>query len=219
MTSSEPLPTNVHLVSHPLLAHHLSLLRLESTHAKEFRSLLDSIASILIIDATRDYETGKVAGKAPLREFEGEEISDRIGIVPILRAGLGMVSSTLNLLPISTSVLHIGLFREKISLQPVEYYSKLPSVPNVSQILILDPLIATGGTAIACINMIIDWGIPIEKIKFVAVLASRPGVQQVLAAHPTLQLWVGQIDEELSSPEGYILPGLGDMGDRLFETQ
>lgn len=130
-----------------------------------------------------------------------------------------MVSSALSLLPSSTSVLHIGLFREKVSLQPVEYYSKLPATPSVSRVLILDPLIATGGTAIACVNMITDWGVPLERIRFVSVLGSRQGVSEVARAFPSLEIWVGQVDEELSSPQGYILPGLGDMGDRLFETQ
>lgn len=187
--SSSALPAHVHLVTHPLLAHHLSLLRLESTPAKEFRSLLDSITSVLVTEATRNLPTSRVGGKAPLRDFEGDEVAERIGIVPILRAGLGMVNSTLALLPSSTSVLHIGLFREKVSLQPVEYYSKLPATPTVSQVLILDPLIATGGTAIACVNMIVDWGIPVEKIKFLSVLGSRQGVEEVKKAFPALELW------------------------------
>lgn len=144
---------------------------------------------------------------------------DRIAIVPILRAGLGMVNSALALLPTSTSVLHIGLFREKVSLQPVEYYSKLPAQPTCSEVLILDPLIATGGTATACVNMIVDWGVPVEKVKLLCVLASEQGLREVAQTFPGLKIFVGQVDAQLTKEGGYILPGLGDCGDRLFETQ
>lgn len=115
-------------------------------------------------------------------------------------------------------MLHIGLFREKVSLQPVEYYNKLPAEPTVDQVFILDPLIATGGTAVACVQMIKDWGIPTEKIKFLCVLASEQGIKNVLEAVPGLEIWVGHADPQLSE-KGLILPGLGDTGDRLFDTQ
>ena len=121
-------------------------------------------------------------------------------------------------MPENTSVLHIGLFREKVSLQPVEYYNKLPAEPTVDQVFILDPLIATGGTAVACVQMIKDWGIPTEKIKFLCVLASEQGIKNVLEAVPGLEIWVGHADPQLSE-KGLILPGLGDTGDRLFDTQ
>ena len=137
--------------------------------------------------------------------------------MPILRAGLGMVDATLDLMPESTTVLHIGLFREKVSLQPVEYYSKLPSDPTVDRVLILDPLIATGGTAITCVNMIKEWGIPLEKIKLLSVLGSESGLQAIAKAWPELEIWIGQVDPVLNE-KGYVLPGLGDTGDRLFNT-
>lgn len=128
-----------------------------------------------------------------------------------------MVDATLTLMPESTTVLHIGLFREKASLQPVEYYSKLPSDPTVDRVFILDPLIATGGTAITCVGMIKEWGIPLNKITLLSVLGSEPGLQAIAKAWPELDIWVGQVDPILNE-KGYVLPGLGDTGDRLFKT-
>ncbi|UZJ55057.1 hypothetical protein CBS101457_004377 [Exobasidium rhododendri] len=208
---------SIHVVEHPLLKHQLANLRLASTSSKEFRQLVSTITTIIGVEAARDLDTTLVQGDGPLAHFEGEEVKERIGLVPILRAGLGMVDATLSLLPEDTSVLHIGLFREKVSLQPVEYYSKLPAEPTVDRVFILDPLVATGGTAIACVGMIKDWGIPLDKIKLLCVLGSKPGLESVLKACPGLEIWVGAVDPTLSD-KGYIMPGLGDTGDRLFNT-
>ncbi|KDN50371.1 putative uracil phosphoribosyltransferase [Tilletiaria anomala UBC 951] len=204
-------------VSHPLIKHHLSNLRLVETSARDVRSLIAQISTLLVAEATKGFATMPVQGQGPLAGFKGESLQERIGVVPILRAGLGMTDAALSLLPDNTSVLHIGLFREKVSLQPVEYYSKLPSKPTVDRVLILDPLVATGGTAVACVRMILDWGIPISKIHFLCVLASRPGLAKLTAVYPGLEIIVGAIDPELNE-KGYIVPGLGDTGDRLFDT-
>ncbi|EPQ31280.1 uncharacterized protein PFL1_01465 [Pseudozyma flocculosa PF-1] len=212
--SSNP---SVHIVSHPLIKHHLANLRLADTSPKEFRSLVGNISTVLAIEATSALATKDVQGQGPLSTFTGQQLSERIGLVPILRAGLGMTEACLDLLPENTSVLHIGLFREKVSLQPVEYYNKLPATPTVDRVLILDPLIATGGTAIACVQMIRDWGVPVDKIQFLCVLASETGVNNLLKAVPGLELWIGHVDPELNE-KGLILPGLGDTGDRLFDT-
>ncbi|PWN31805.1 putative uracil phosphoribosyltransferase [Meira miltonrushii] len=208
---------SINIVSHPLLKHHLANLRLASTSPKEFRQLISTISSIVAIEATKQLDSTHVQGQGPLSQFQGEEIKERIGLVPILRAGLGMVDATLALMPESTTVLHIGLFREKVSLQPVEYYSKLPSDPTVDRVFILDPLVATGGTAITCVNMIKEWGIPIQKITLLSVLGSESGLQAIAKAWPELDIWVGQVDPVLNE-KGYVLPGLGDTGDRLFNT-
>lgn len=179
----------VHVVNHPLVKHQLANLRLSSTSPKEFRSIIANITSTVLIQATSDLDTTAVRGTGPLSEFDGEEVKDKVGLVPILRAGLGMTNAALELLPDSTTVLHIGLFREKVSLQPVEYYSKLPSEPSVDRVYILDPLIATGGTAITCVRMINEWGIPLEKIRLLSILGSQTGLQSVQAAFPQLDIW------------------------------
>ncbi|CEH18860.1 armadillo beta-catenin plakoglobin [Ceraceosorus bombacis] len=216
--SSSKSNSQIHKVAHPLLSTHLANLRLATTSPKQFRELVRNITTVLVVEATKDLGVHQVQGEGPLAKFEGEEISGRIGLVPILRAGLGMVDAALALLPENTSVQHIGLFREKLSLQPVEYYSKLPETPNVDEVLILDPLVATGGTAIVCVKMITDWGIPISKIRFLCVLGSEQGLNSLASACPGLNIWVGAIDQTLND-KGLIIPGLGDTGDRLHATQ
>jgi len=171
---------------------------------------------MVALEATRDLEETPVVGNTPVSEFTGSTIKPRIGITPILRAGLGMTDAMLSLFP-NAPVYHIGLFREKVSLQPVEYYSKLPSEPTVDQVFIVDPLIATGGTAVAAVNMILDWGIPLKNIKFLGILASQAGLNHVKSEFPELEIWFAAVDSELT-PNGLIKPGLGDTGDRLYST-
>ncbi|KAK0549372.1 hypothetical protein OC845_003174 [Tilletia horrida] len=192
----------LHVLSHPLYQHQLAHLRLAETDPRAFRQRTRAAATVLCVEATRDLEVQAVKGQGPLAEFEGDTVKERIGVVPILRAGLGLVD---------------GLFREKKSLQPVEYYSKLPSKPTVDRVLIVDPLVATGGTAIACVQMIQDWGIPPHKIKFLCLLASEQGIKELLGACPGIEVWCGHIDKTLDA-QGLIIPGLGDAGDRLFAT-
>ncbi|KIK65395.1 hypothetical protein GYMLUDRAFT_38849 [Collybiopsis luxurians FD-317 M1] len=207
---------NIHKLSHPIVNAELSKLRLSTTTPKEFREGINHIALILGLEASRDLEEDTFDGKTPIAPFEGTTIKPRIGLTPILRAGLGMTDALLTLFP-SAPVYHLGLFREKVTLQPVEYYSKLPASPPVDMVYLLDPLIATGGTALAALTMIIDWGIPVEKIKLLCVLASQDGLKNIQKSHPGLEIWVAGIDKILTR-EGLISPGLGDTGDRLFNT-
>ncbi|KAJ3723119.1 armadillo/beta-catenin/plakoglobin [Lentinula raphanica] len=206
----------VHQVSHPIVNAELSKLRLSSTTPKEFREGIHHIALILGLEASKDLPEEPFDGQTPIAPFRGTTIKPRIGLTPILRAGLGMTDALLTLFP-SAPVYHLGIFREKVTLQPVEYYSKLPAQPPVDMVYLLDPLIATGGTAIAALTMIVDWGIPMEKIKLLCVLTSQEGLQNVQVQYPGVEIWVAGIDETLTH-DGLISPGLGDTGDRLFNT-
>ncbi|KAH7879627.1 armadillo/beta-catenin/plakoglobin [Lentinula edodes] len=206
----------VHKISHPIVNAELSKLRLSSTSSKEFREGINHIALILGLEASKDLEEVTFDGQTPIAAFKGTNIKPRVGLTPILRAGLGMTDALLTLFP-SAPVYHLGIFREKVTLQPVEYYSKLPAQPPVDIVYLLDPLIATGGTAVAALTMIVDWGIPVDKIKLLCVLASHEGLKNVQSGFPGLEIWVAGIDETLTK-EGLISPGLGDTGDRLFNT-
>ncbi|KAI3658414.1 hypothetical protein MP638_007516 [Amoeboaphelidium occidentale] len=152
--------------------------------------------------------------QSPMGPFKGLTINDRIGLFPILRAGLGMVDAFLTLLPTSR-VHHLGLYREKTTLLPVEYYNKLPASCEVDMGIVLDPMVATAGTAIATVNILKDWGL--KRIKFVCVLASREGLKAIQDAHPDISIYCAAVDDELND-EGYVIPGLGDAGDRQFNT-
>ncbi|KAK7049663.1 hypothetical protein VNI00_005694 [Paramarasmius palmivorus] len=207
---------SINVLSHPIVNTQLSRLRQASASSKDFREGIHQISLILGIEATRSLEQIPFEGDSPVGRFRGSVIKPQIGLTPILRAGLGMSDALLTLLP-EAPVYHLGLFREKVSLQPVEYYSKLPATPPVEMVYILDPLIATGGTARAALQMILDWGIPADKIKLLCVLASKQGVQAIHEEFPSVEIWVAAIDDELTS-QGIINPGLGDAGDRLFNT-
>ncbi|KAG8695248.1 hypothetical protein FRC08_007947 [Ceratobasidium sp. 394] len=203
--------SGVHILSHPLVNAKLAILRDANTSAKDFREAIRDLTYLVAIEASRDLEERPVVGNTPVSEFTGSTIAPRIGITPILRAGLGMTDAMLSLFP-DARVYHIGLFREKVSLQPVEYYSKLPKTPTVDKVFVVDPLIATGGTAVAAVHMILDWGIPLKNIKFLGILASQAGLEHVKSEFPDLEA-----NAELT-PEGLIKPGLGDTGDRLYST-
>ncbi|KAF9469017.1 armadillo/beta-catenin/plakoglobin [Collybia nuda] len=206
----------INIVSHPIVNAQLSKLRKSSTSTKEFREGIHHISLILGLESTRTLEESPIEGNTPVAPFTGTEIKPRIGLTPILRAGLGMTDALLTLFP-AAPVYHLGLYREKVTLQPVEYYSKLPPSPPVDKVFLLDPLIATGGTACAALAMIVDWGISVKDIKLLCVLASKEGLNHVQAEFPELEIWVAGIDDVLT-PEGIISPGLGDTGDRLFNT-
>ncbi|KAF8558828.1 PRTase-like protein [Imleria badia] len=210
------MPGNRHVLSHPIVDSRLSQLRLATTNPKDFREGIHDISFILGVEATRDLEQEPFHGHTPVGPFTGTAIKPRIGLTPILRAGLGMADALLKLFP-SAPVYHLGLFREKVSLQPVEYYSKLPSVPPVDAVFLLDPLVATGRTACAALSMLLDWGIPVSKIKLLVVLGSEPGLKHIEENHPDLEIWVAAVDSDLTD-DGLISPGLGDTGDRLFNT-
>ncbi|EDR12495.1 armadillo/beta-catenin/plakoglobin [Laccaria bicolor S238N-H82] len=207
---------NVNLLSHPLINAELSKLRQASTSSKEFREGIQHISVLLGYEASRNLEEESFDDRTPVGPFTGTKIKPRIGLTPILRAGLGMTDALLTLFP-AAPVYHLGLFREKVTLQPVEYYSKLPPSPALDNVFLLDPLIATGGTACAALAMIVDWGIPVKDIKLLCILASQDGLNHVQAEYPDLEIWVAGVDEILTS-EGIISPGLGDTGDRLFNT-
>ncbi|KAH7929491.1 uracil phosphoribosyltransferase [Leucogyrophana mollusca] len=210
------MPGQLNVLSHPLVNARLSQLRQTGTSSKDFREGIHDISLILGIEATRDLEQETFQGETPVGPFTGSVIKPRVGLTPILRAGLGMTDALLSLFP-EAPVYHLGLYREKVSLQPVEYYSKLPSEPPIDTCFVLDPLVATGGTACAALAMICDWGIPVSKIKLLAVLGSEEGLKHVQAEYPELEIWVAAVDPHLT-PNGLISPGLGDTGDRLFHT-
>jgi uracil phosphoribosyltransferase len=205
---------NVHVSSHPLVAHKLTRLRNKDTDTLKFRVLVREISTLLTYEATADLLTSPKQIETPLMSTEGVELKEKIGLVPILRAGLGMVEGVWGLMP-NAEVWHIGLYRDERTLQPVEYYNKLPIEPTVSVCLILDPMLATGGSAVATVNILKRWGV--RKIKFVGIIAAPEGISALQKAHPDVPLYLATIDERLND-NGYILPGLGDAGDRQFGT-
>lgn len=205
---------SVTVVRHPLVCHHLSRLRDERTEPCEFRRLIQRLTMLLAFDATRDLRVEPFNLRTPLAAIEGDRLTQRIGIVPILRAGLGMVEPLLELIP-TAAVWHLGLYRDEATAQPVEYYRKLPSGNPVEVGLILDPMLATGGSAGLAIAALQQWGVP--QIKLLSIIASRHGVAQIEALYPTCQMYVCAVDADLDSRK-FIVPGLGDAGDRTFNT-
>jgi len=205
---------NVFPSSHPLVHHKLTRLRDQNTEPKKFRELIREIAALLAYEATIDLSTNPKQVTTPLATTIGSELQEKIGLVPILRAGLGMVEGVWDLMPTS-EVWHIGLYRDEKTLKPVEYYNKLPVEPTVSVCLILDPMLATGGSAVATVDVLKRWGV--KKIKFVGIIGAPEGIALMQAHHPEVPIYLAAIDERLNEV-GYILPGLGDAGDRQFGT-
>jgi len=206
--------SNVYESKHPLVAHKLSRLRDINTHPKKFRELVREIAALLAYEATADLATTPRELETPLETMTGQELKEKIGLVPILRAGLGMVEGVWGLMP-SAEVWHIGLYRDEDTLRPVEYYNKLPTEPTVSVCLILDPMLATGGSATATADVMKNWGV--KKIKFVGLIAAPEGIKAMQDQHPDIDIHIGAIDTHLND-KAYIVPGLGDAGDRQFGT-
>ncbi|CAD6589937.1 MAG: hypothetical protein TREMPRED_005578 [Tremellales sp. Tagirdzhanova-0007] len=216
-STSMPTAPNIHISNHPLLLSKLTQLRLHDLPSKDFREAIQAIGSMLVYEASRTLPLASVPNlESPIAAFTGHTVPLRIGLSPILRAGLGMTDAALDLFP-EASVLHLGLFRDKVSLQAIEYYSKLPTTVTVDLLFVLDPLIATGGTAVAALSMLTDWGLDQSQIKVLSVLGSRQGVQHVSEEFPDVEIFIGAVDEDLTG-KGYISPGLGDAGDRLFNT-
>jgi uracil phosphoribosyltransferase len=205
---------NIFPSTHPLVAHKLSLLRQKDTEPKKVRELVREISALLTYEVTADLQTSLIDIETPLIKTRGVHLKETIGLVPILRAGLGMVEGVWELMP-SAEVWHIGLFRDERTLKPVEYYNKLPIEPTVSVCLILDPMLATGGTAVATIEVLKSWGV--SKIKFVGIIGAPEGIAKVQNHHPEVSIHLAAVDEGLNE-HGYILPGLGDAGDRQFGT-
>lgn len=206
--------SNVFPSRHPMVAHKLTLLRDNQTEPKKFRELVREISALLAYEATADLNLSPRQVQTPLAPFTGSELAAKIGLVPILRAGLGMVEGIWNLMP-SAEVWHIGLYRDERTLKPVEYYNKLPIEPTVSVCLILDPMLATGGSAVATVDVLKRWGV--TAIKFIGILAAPDGVENLQRHHPEVPIHIAAMDECLNE-YGYILPGLGDAGDRQFGT-
>jgi len=205
---------NIFPSTHPLVAHKLTLLRDHRTEPKKFRELVREIAALMAYEATVDLSLQPKPIETPLAPHPGVELQEKIGLVPILRAGLGMVEGIWNLMP-TAEVWHIGLYRDERTLKPVEYYNKLPVEPTVSVCLILDPMLATGGSAVATVDVLKRWGV--RKIKFVGILGAPEGLALMEKRHPEVPIHLAAIDERLND-RGYILPGLGDAGDRQFGT-
>jgi uracil phosphoribosyltransferase len=206
--------SNIFASPHPLVVHKLSFLRDKDTEPKKFRELIREIAALLTYEATSDLQLIPRTVETPLGLYKGMELREKIGLVPILRAGLGMVEGVWDLMP-SSEVWHIGLYRDEKTLKPVEYYNKLPIEPRVSVCLVLDPMLATGGSAVATIDILKRWGV--NKIKFIGIIGAPEGIANLQQHHPEVPIHLAAIDERLNQ-NGYILPGLGDAGDRQFGT-
>ncbi len=200
--------------THPLVKHKLTLLRNTNTTPKKFRELVRELAMLLCYEATSDLGLKAITVESPMGEAAGSELVDKIGLIPVLRAGLGMVEGIWEMMP-SAEVWHIGLYRDERTLKPVSYYNKLPTSPTVEVCLVLDPMLATGGSAVATIDILKRWGA--KRIKFVGLLAAPEGIKALQSAHPDVPIHLAQIDERLNEI-GYIIPGLGDAGDRQFGT-
>ena len=204
----------VTIVDHPLVGHHLTLLRSKSTSSEQFRHSIARLTNLLAFEATKDLATEPMAIETPLTSMTGLRLSQRVGLVPILRAGLGMVEPMLDLLP-NAEVWHLGLYRDEATAKPVEYYNKLPETDPLDVAMILDPMLATGGSASLAHTAINRWQDP--KIKLLCIIASQAGVDRMVSKSPNTQIYACAVDEKLDSRK-FIVPGLGDAGDRIFNT-
>ncbi len=216
MTDSTPVAASpsLHVSTHPAVLHKLAILRNTTTEPKKFREIVRELSWLLGHEALADVRVRPITVETPLETTAAFELADRIGLVPILRAGLGMVDAMLELMP-TAEVWHLGLFRDERTLRPVEYYNKLPDSATVDLCLILDPMLATGGSATAAIEVLKRWGA--TRIKLINLIAAPEGVEAVSSAHPDVAIYCAALDRQLNE-KGYILPGLGDAGDRQFGT-
>ncbi len=204
------------VLDHPLIQHKLSLIRDEKTGSKEFRELVEEVAMLMAYEVTRDFPLQEIVVKTPVALAKSKVLAGRkVGLVPILRAGLGMVDGMLRLIP-AAKVGHVGLYRDPETLLPVEYYCKLPSDIAERDLIVIDPMLATGGSATAAIMILKDRGA--KNIKLMCLIAAPEGILAVQKAHPDVDIFVAAVDERLND-HGYIVPGLGDAGDRLFGTK
>ncbi len=207
---------NVVIMDHPLIQHKIGLIRRKETGTKDFRQTIGEIAMLICFEATRGLELSDVEIETPICKTTAKELKGRkMAIVPILRAGLGMVDGVLRLIP-AAKVGHIGLYRDPATLKPVEYYCKLPADCAEREVFVVDPMLATGGSSVAAIQMLKDKGC--KRIHFMCIIAAPEGVKAMQAAHPDVDLYIGALDDHLND-HGYIVPGLGDAGDRIFGTK
>ena len=204
----------LHISSHPLVKHKLGLLRRRDTPPWLFRPLIRELTLLLLYEATADLTLLTERIETPLEVAEVSLLAQRVGFAPILRAGLGMVEAALELLP-TADVRHLGIYRDHVTLLPVEYYSRLQGLPTADVYLVLDPMLATGQSAVAAVDMLKRWGA--SRVKFVGLIGAPEGIDLLLGAHPDLDVFLAAKDRQLNDA-GYILPGLGDAGDRQFRT-
>jgi uracil phosphoribosyltransferase len=207
--------SKVVIMNHPLISHKLSLIRDEATKGRDFRELLNEIASLMTFEACRDLPTKEVLVKTPICEAKCQQLSQEIVLVPVLRAGLGMVEGIMNLIP-TVRVGHIGLYRDEETHEPCEYYAKFPENLASANVFVLDPMLATGGSAVAAVEMIKRRGA--NKIKFIGLVGAPEGVDRLQKEHPDVDIYLAALDEKLNE-NCYIVPGLGDCGDRIFGTK
>ena len=205
---------NVHVSNHPLVKHKLAILRDKSTEPVKFRQLIRELAVLLCYEATQDLMLNDISIETPMGTARGVHLTEEIGLVPILRSGLGMVDGVWELVP-SAEVWHIGLYRDEKTLRPVQYYNKLPIEPRVQVCFVLDPMLATGGSAVATVDILKKWGV--SRIKFLGLIAAPEGLAVFTKAHPDVPVHLAALDERLNDI-GFIVPGLGDAGDRQFGT-
>ncbi|MBL8824244.1 MAG: uracil phosphoribosyltransferase [Planctomycetia bacterium] len=207
---SEP----VHVSSHPLIASRIAELRHKSTQPARFRELVRQLSQLLFFEAAEKLQVEPMNVSTPLSETSGLRLKQRIGLIPILRAGLGMVDSILEYIP-EAQVWHLGLYRNEETLEPVTYYNKLPATPRIDLAIVLDPMLATGGSSITSLSILKRWGA--RELWYIGLIAAPEGVKRMQAAHPDVPLYLGALDSHLNY-QGYIVPGLGDAGDRQFAT-
>ena len=207
---------NVHIMDHPLIHHKLAVLRSKETSVKEFRELVNEISGLMCYEATRNLPTREVEVKTPVAVAKCRMLAGKkLAIIPILRAGLGMVDSMVDMIP-SAKIGHIGLYRDPETHMPVEYYCKLPEDIGNRQVFVVDPMLATGGSAVSAVDFIKKHGG--KNIKFMCIIAAPEGLKRLQDAHPDIQIYVGHLDRQLNE-DAYICPGLGDAGDRIFGTK
>lgn len=206
----------VQVMDHPLIQHKINCIRREDLGSKDFRQIVGEIASLMCYEATRDLKLQDVTIKTPICEMVGKELSGKkLAVVPILRAGLGMVDGMLDMIP-TAKVGHIGLYRDPDTFEPIEYYCKLPADCDEREVFVVDPMLATGGSCVAAIQLLKDKGV--KNIRFMCIIAAPEGVERMKAAHPDVDLYIGALDDHLNEHK-YIVPGLGDAGDRIFGTK
>ena len=207
---------NVTIMDHPLIQHKIGIMRRKDTGSKEFRTLVSEVAMLECYEATRDLELTDVEIETPICKTTVKELKGKkLAVVPILRAGLGMVEGMLEMIP-AAKVGHIGLYRDPETAEPVEYYCKLPADCSNREVFVVDPMLATGGSAVAALQMLKDKGV--KSIRFMCIIAAPEGVKRLQAEHPDVDLYIGALDERLNDKK-YIVPGLGDAGDRIFGTK
>ncbi|OYP24985.1 uracil phosphoribosyltransferase [Lachnotalea glycerini] len=203
-------------MEHPLIQHKIGIIRRTDTGSKDFRQMIGEIAMLMCFEATRDLKLQDVKIQTPICETTVKELQGKkLAIVPILRAGLGMVDGMLEMIP-AAKVGHIGLYRDPETLEPVEYYCKLPADSVEREVFVVDPMLATGGSSVAAIQMLKDKGV--QHIRFMCIIAAPEGVKRMQKEHPDVDIFIGALDEHLNE-HGYIVPGLGDAGDRIFGTK